>query len=201
MKKTMSVKEIVNIEKSFFDIDEKTNVAHIILSFDRPGDIFDTNYISGTPVLSDDFMDWIQSAFELVSPKYRIDLTVRFNDMSGYTGEQLSEIFRKNIDLEFKSKLNANRNRNKIAVGLVGIGVTFFIAMMLISRLWATDSVWKEIFIYMSDIATTVTFWEAMTILVVEQKEKRAYLRNLKHRFSAIAFEKQVAFEMRDRCD
>ena len=114
MKKTMSVKEIVNIEKSFFDIDEKTNVAHIILSFDRPSDIFDTNYISGTPVLSDDFMDWIQSAFELVSPKYRIDLTVRFNDMSGYTGEQLSEIFRKNIDLEFKSKLNANRNRNKI---------------------------------------------------------------------------------------
>ena len=112
------------------------------------------------------------------------------NDMSGYTGEQLSEIFRKNIDLEFKSKLNANRNRNKIAVGLVGIGVTFFIAMMLISRLWATDSVWKEIFIYISDIATTVTFWEAMTILVVEQKEKRAYLRNLKHRFSAIAFEK-----------
>lgn len=190
MKKTMSVKEIVNIEKSFFDIDEKTNVAHIILSFDRPSDIFDTNYISGTPVLSDDFMDWIQSAFELVSPKYRIDLTVRFNDMSGYTGEQLSEIFRKNIDLEFKSKLNANRNRNKIAVGLVGIGVTFFIAMMLISRLWDTDSVWKEIFIYISDIATTVTFWEAMTILVVEQKEKRSYLRNLKHRFSAIAFEK-----------
>ena len=42
--------------------------------------------------------------------------------------------------------------------------------------------------VYISDIATTVSFWEAMTILVVEQKEKRAYLKNLKSRFSSIRF-------------
>lgn len=150
--------------------------------------IIDGNRISKTPILSDDFTEQIESAFDLVSPKYKIDLTVRFSDMSGYTEEQFSEIFRKNIDLKCKRKFYAKRGKNKIAFGLIGIGVAFFLAMMLISRLWNTESVWKEIFIYVSDIATTVTFWEAMTILVVEQKEKRAYLRNLKTRFASMRF-------------
>ena len=46
----------------------------------------------------------------------------------------------------------------------------------------------KDIFVYISDIAATVTFWAVMTIFVVEQKEKRAYLKDLKSRFSAIHF-------------
>jgi len=186
----MIIKEIANIEKYFFDIDENVKIARIVLEFDRPEDIFDRNYITKTPVLSDDFSKWIGSAFDLVSPKYRIDLTVRFKDMGDYTEEGLSEIFRKNMDLEFKSKFAANRKKNHIAFSLIGVGVAFFLVMMLISRLWCTESVWKDIFVYISDIATTVTFWEAMTILVVEQKEKRAYLRNLRNRFSAIRFVK-----------
>jgi len=186
----MRIKEIANIEKSFFDIDENAKVARIVLEFDSPEDIFDKNYITKTQVLSDDFSEWIASAFELVSPKYKIDLTIRFKDMGDYTGDDLSEIFRKNIDLEFKSKFVANRKKNQIAYSLIGVGVALFFAMMLISRLWDTDSVWKDVFVYISDIATTVTLWEAMTILVVEQKEKRAYLRNLRSRFTEIRFVK-----------
>ena len=184
----MNIKEIINIEKSFFDIDDGAKIARIVLCFDKPYDIFDTNYISKTPVLSDDFIDWIGSAFKLVSDKYKIDLTVYFNDMCGYTEEEFADIFNKNIELEFKSSFKENRKRNKIAYSLIGIGIVLFLAMMLINRLWTTDSVWKDVFVYISDIATTVSFWEAMTILVVEQKEKRAYLKNLKSRFSSIRF-------------
>ena len=184
----MKIKEAANIEESFFDIDTVNNTAKIVLEFERPEDIFDTNYISKTPVLSDDFSEWIRSAFRLVSSKYKIDLTVRFDDMENYTEDELREIFRKNIDLEFKSNFIANRSKNRIAFSLIGIGVAFFMAMLLINNLWDSASVWKDVFVYISDIATTVTFWEAMTILVVEQKEKRAYLKDLRTRFSSIRF-------------
>ena len=184
----MKIKESANIEESFFDIDTVNNTAKIVLEFERPEDIFDTNYISRTPVLSDDFSEWIRSSFRLVSSKYKIDLTVRFNDMENYTEDELREIFRKNIDLEFKSNFIANRSKNRIAFSLIGIGVAFFMAMLLINNLWDSASVWKDVFVYISDIATTVTFWEAMTILVVEQKEKRAYLKDLRTRFSSIRF-------------
>ena len=184
----MKIRESANIEESFFDIDTVNNTAKIVLEFERPEDIFDTNYISKTPVLSDDFSEWIRSAFRLVSSKYKIDLTVRFDDMENYTEDELREIFRKNIDLEFKSNFIANRSKNRIAFSLIGIGVAFFMAMLLINNLWDSASVWKDVFVYISDIATTVTFWEAMTILVVEQKEKRAYLKDLGTRFSSIRF-------------
>ena len=133
-------------------------------------------------------MDWIRSAFELVSYKNKIDLTVRFDDMGKYSEDELADIFRKNIALEFKSKFAANRKRNRIAYSLIDIGAAFFMVMLLINNLWDSTSVWKDIFVYISDIATTVTFWEAMTILVVEQKERRSYLKNLSNRFSAIRF-------------
>ena len=188
----MKLKEIANIEKSFFDVDDEAKVARITLEFERAEDIFDENYISKTPVLSDDFIDWIGSVFTLVSDKYKIDLTVNFKDMGGYTEDNLSDIFRKNIELELKSRFKENRKRNRVAYGLIFVGVMFFFAMMLINRLWDTESVWKEIFVYISDIATTVTFWEAMTILVVEQKEKRAYIKNLRSRFSSIRFASNI---------
>ena len=184
----MNLKEIANIEESFFDIDEGDKTAKIVLEFRQPEDIFDKNYITKTPVLSDDFMEWIGSAFDLVPSKYKIDLAVRFEDMGQYDEEELRDVFRKNMELEFKSKFSASRRRNRVAYSLIGVGVAFFLAMMLVNNLWDSTSVWKDIFVYISDIATTVTFWEAMTILVVEQKEKRAYLKNLTSRFSAIRF-------------
>ncbi|MBQ9558229.1 MAG: hypothetical protein IJU94_06460 [Clostridia bacterium] len=187
----MNIKEIANIEKSFFSFDEAEKTANILLEFEKPEDILDTNCVTKTPVFSDEFMARIESVFELVSSKYKIDLTVRFDDMGGFTDEALNGIFRKNIDLEFKSRFIANRNRNRLALGLIASGIIFLLTMLLVSNLWKDESVWKDIFVYISDIVTTVTFWEAMTILVVEQKEKRSYLKNLKSRFSAIRFERK----------
>ena len=108
--------------------------------------------------------------------------------MGNYSGEELAGIFRKNIMLELVSKRDANRRRNRIAYSLVAMGLFFFAAMLLIDNLWTGKSLWRDIFVYTSDIATTVTFWEAVTILVVEQKENRSYIRNLADRFTSIQF-------------
>ena len=186
----MNIKEISQIDESFFEIDKDAKIAKIVLDFSNPDEIFDGEYITKTPLLCGYFTERLGNAFKLVSSRYKIDLTVRFDDLGEYSEEEMQEIFRKNFDLEFKSRFSENRKRNHIACNLIVIGLMFFMAMLLINNLWHSDSIWKEIFVYVSDIATTVTFWEAMTILVVEQKEKRDFLFDLRSRFSAIRFEK-----------
>ena len=63
--------------------------------------------------------------------------------------------------------------------------------MMIMNHLWVDGGVPKEVIGYIADIATTVTFWEAMTILIVENAERRSYLANLARRFESIAFRKK----------
>lgn len=104
--------------------------------------------------------------------------------------ESFFDIDKKNIELELRNRIKENRKRRSIAIGLIATGFMFFIVMMLVQRSWESGSVWKNIFIYTADIATTVTIWEALTILVVEQKENRAYLKDLGSRFSSIHFTK-----------
>ncbi|MGM9597616.1 MAG: hypothetical protein ACI3XO_07370 [Eubacteriales bacterium] len=180
-----------NIEEEFFEIDKEKQLARIRLSFDKVSDVFDVNYITKNPVLSDDFMEWIASAFSIIPSRYKIELSVSFGDYEGYTEEQLSDIFWKNIVLDFKSKRENQRKRNSIAYGLIAVGVVFFIGMILTELAWDTESVIKPIFSYVSDIATTVAFWEAMTILIVERQEQRSYLIAVEKRFSGVNFERQ----------
>ena len=134
-------------------------------------------------------MDWISSAFDFAPKKYKIDLSVSFKDLQGYDEDTLQIIFKKNIMLELKKNEGKAHSKNVIAYSLIGIGVAFFVAMLMINNLWTSGGLLKDIFSYVADIATTVTFWEAMTILVVESKERRSYMRNLLERFSKIHFE------------
>ena len=46
----------------------------------------------------------------------------------------------------------------------------------------------KEIISYIFDISVTVTFWEALTILIVENKEKRKTDIEILKRFKTIKF-------------
>lgn len=179
-----------HIEEDFFEIDKETKIAHVKLIFEKPSDIFDLNYISKLPVLSDDFLDWIGSAFQLIPLKYKIELTVEFNDLEGWDEERLSDVFKKNIMLEHRAVKSREKKKNIIACGLIGIGAVMFIAMILISRLWQADSLLKDIFFYLSDIATTVAFWEAMYILVVERGESGFHRKSLVYRFASIKFGK-----------
>ena len=180
-----------NIEEEFFEIDKEKKLAKISLSFDRVSEIFDLNYISKMPVLSDDFMEWITSAFSIIPSRYKIQVSISFGDYEGYSEQQLNDIFWKNIVLSAKSKRDSQRKRNSIAYGLIAAGIVLFAGMILTEIKWDTESVMKPIISYVSDIATTVAFWEAMTILIVERKEQRSYLISVEKRFAGVSFEKQ----------
>ena len=54
---------------------------------------------------------------------------------------------------------------------------------------WISESVWKDLFSYLFNIITTVSLYEAVTILSVEREEKMATIINLRKRFPAIHFE------------
>lgn len=177
-----------NIEEEFFETDKEKSLATIRLSFDKVSDVFDLNYISKQPVLSDDFMDWIESTFRILPSRYKIKLVVSFGDYEGYDEARLNDIFWKNILLDFKSRRDNQKKRNFLAYGLIAAGLVFFAGMLAIEFAWKDDSVLRTVFSYISDIATTVTFWEAMNILIVERREQRSYLKAIRKRFIGVEF-------------
>lgn len=177
-----------DLEKQFFDFDDKNKSVRIKLEFDKVSDVFNVNFMTKMPVISDDFISWLYSAFELTPNNYKTDISVRFKDMCGFTSEQLQEVFTKNMLLEYKKLRGESKRKKHIAFNLIGIGAVFFTAMVLIESLWTDGGFLSKIFSYFSDIATTVTIWEAMNILVVENKENRSYMRNIISRFGSIDF-------------
>lgn len=194
MKNRVSKKTLENfksIEEEFFEIHKERRLAVIRLSFDRVSDVFDLNYITRKPIMSDDFMEWITDAFSIIPSRYKIKLVISFKDYEGYSKEQLDDIFRKNIILFAKSKRDGQRKRHSIAYGLIAVGMVFFVGMLLTEITWETESIVKTIVSYISDIATTVAFWEAMNILIVEKREQRSYLMAVEKRFAGVTFEDQ----------
>ncbi len=184
----MIIEDYLNIENDFFELNSEEKIAYMNLYFDKPSDIMNKNSITKTPIFNDEFISWISKAFKRAPRGYRIDLNIEFKDFEGYDNESLCEIFKKNILLEVKAnKLEAD-GKNKTAFSLIIIGIIFFLAMLLINNLWKSGGVAKDIFSYIADIATTVTFWEAMTILVVNNKERRSYLKCLYNKFNKIEF-------------
>ena len=181
-------RDFKQIEKEFFDIDEETGTAKVCLHFVSPHELLDGNCMSKTALFNDDFEEWLQSAFAMIPSKYRIALEITFDDMAGYTPDQLTDIFRKNLMLSARSLFQSIRSRDRIALGLIAAGVLSFIAMMLFGRLWEAGSFWHEVFFYFLDIATTVMFWEAAGILLVENREHRATMKAFRERFDSIRF-------------
>lgn len=180
--------EFINVENEFYELDQENKKAIMRLEFNKVSDIFDMSLITKTPMLNDVFSDWVKCSFEYAPRKYKIDLDISFSDMEGYTSEEMKDIFLKNVYLEAKKTLRNVSLKNNIAYGLIVLGVLFFIAMMLINNLVKDGGIFKDIICYIMDIATTVTFWEALTILIVETKEKGDLGRNLMKRFDSINF-------------
>ena len=185
------IKEMLMVEEDFFELDKEKKIAKMKLHFPKPSSIFDENSLTKTPMLSDDFFDWVKLAIQYPPRNYKLDLDISFDDMEGYTSEALQDIFEKNVALEFKRLNRETNSKNLLAMGLILIGVLFFVLTMIMNRLWTGENLAKEIISYVADIATTVTFWEALTILVVENKEKRDSAVSLAKRFGDINFHKK----------
>jgi len=185
------VKEFKNIEEEFFELDHDNKIAYLKLEFNKVSEIFDVNAITKKPVLNDEFIDWVKSSFKYAPRKYKINLKVEFDDLEGYSEEDLNKIFMSNIMLEAKRIYNDTLDKNKIAFSLIGLGIVFFIIMLLVTNLWENGGIIKDIIKYIMDIGTTVTIWEAMSILIVENKENRNVNSNLIKRYDSISFIKK----------
>jgi len=185
------VKELLNIEEDFFDLDKENKIAHMKLEFDNPDSIFDKNSLTKIPIFTDDFIERIQAAFEYTPRGYKIDLDIAFADMDTYSEEDLKNYFTKNTLLEMQRSQRKMNTKKIIAWALVIMGVISLIFLLLFTTLWSNEGAVKDVFIYIFDIATTVTFWEALTILVVENTERNAYLKSLKKKFHSIKFHKK----------
>lgn len=182
------LKDITNIEQDFFEIDKKKKVARIVLDFEKPSDIFDTNYVSKIPVLSDDFLDRIDSAFRIIPKKYKIKLDICFDDMEGFDAAGLEKIFAKNMLLEHRSKVSARKRERNLAWSLIGLGMLLLFSTIFLNLFWQEESIRHEIILYVLDIASTVTFWEAFTILIVKRQEIFGDQKDLISRFAFISF-------------
>lgn len=183
-----NINELLNIEKEFYDFDEEKKEINFKLEFSEPEEIFDKNSITKVPVLSDEFFSWIQSSLEYTPNDYKLNIDIKFDDMKGYNEQQLKEIFNKNLQLEFKKNHRQKKSKDLIAYSLIAIGIVSLISMLLITWLWTQESLFRKIVTYVLDIATTVVIWEAMTMLLVENKERRSYLKNILIRFGSISF-------------
>ena len=185
----MKLKEWERIDDTFFEIDEKEKTAKIVLKYEKPEDILDRTCVSEIPLLRLETLGYFRNIFGKVSPKYKVDLTLRFDDFSDYTEEQLVDILKKNMAIELKSRMSASRSRDKLAYGFIAAGVLSFLLMFLVRCVWNSETVWNELFFYLFDIITTVSLYQAVTILGLERKEKLAVVKNLHDSFSAIHFE------------
>ena len=185
----MKLKEWERIDDTFFEIDEEEKIAKIVLKYEKPEDILDRTCVSETPLLRLETLEYFRYIFGKVSPKYKVDLTLRFDDFSDYTEEQLVDILKKNMAIELKSRMSASRSRDKLAYGFIAAGVLSFLLMFLVRCVWNSETVWNELFFYLFDIITTVSLYQAVTILGLERKEKLAVVKNLHDSFSAIHFE------------
>ena len=179
------------VEREFFDIDDESKRTNFNLEFSSPEDIFDPNLKSGVPALSDDFVEWLKEALEYSPKKYKIDLNVTFDDLGEYTEEELKFIFQKNMMLEYKKMKRNEFSKNRLAYSLIGVGIVLLISTFTILSMWKNIGLIYEIFSYILDIATTVVFWEALTILLVEGRERKFYLKQIITRFDKVVFKKK----------
>ena len=182
------LKRLERIESAFFDIDEAGKIAKMRLRFQSPSGVFDETQLSKIPIFQADFDGCLKSAFETIPSRYRIRLEVIFDDPEGYTADQLRDIFWKNMLLRAMSLAQSFRSRNRVAISLIAAGLVCFVAMMLIGNLWEAGSFWHEVFFYALDIMTTVLFWEAAGILLVENREQFKASRSYVERFESIHF-------------
>ena len=128
--------------------------------------------------------------FDYIPSKYKINLDIRLRDMKGMTDEDLHNLFSLNMMYEYRAKHVRSKHNDRTAFGLIGVGLLFFFGMLLMNRLWIADSVFRDVCTYLADIATTVTFWEALNILVVMKREQISDIEGLISRFASIHFAK-----------
>ena len=181
-------KALMSVHDDFFQLDKQKRLARIDLEFNTPSEIFSSAVQSGIPMMSEEFLAQLFNTFDLIPDRYKLDISVSFSDLEGYTEERLEEIFRKNLMLTLRILARKTRRRNRLVLFLCGIGLAFILFTVWLNRLWAGEGTVKEIVFFILDIVATVPFWGAMDIWLVEGSERRRTAAIIRKRFNSISF-------------
>lgn len=179
------------IEADFFEMDQNNRTALIRLKFEKPAEIFEPDVITKTPKMSEAFLEWITWSFDYVPDDYRLDIRVFLKDLEGYREDELTEICKKNILLETSSYRRKVWRLNRLALSLCALGMVIIFAYVGVNLWWDSDSIAKEIVIFVMDIAATVPFWSAADIYFVKNGEQRKKAANFARRLQAVTFHRQ----------
>ena len=136
-------------------------------------------------------MEFVHKSFYLAPSKYKVDLTVSFDDFEGYTDEDLYSIFKKNMVLSTKGIVKEMRMQDMLALSLCVLGFIIIFISILVSRLWKEGGLAKEIVAFLLEILSTVPFWSACDIYFVGNGAFRRKGRNYAKRFHGAHFIKE----------
>jgi hypothetical protein len=183
----------LNIEEEFFELDSEQNTALVRMEYEKPSDIIETSAATKTPRMSTGFLEEVIDKFDYLPMKYKLHFRVAFDDMDGYSEEQMKDICNKNLLLETKTRNRIARGHNRLALYLCLIGIVCILLSIWVNNIWTEENTLREIVVYVLDIAATVPFWAAMEIYFIDNSERRRKLVNLRKRFDGIEFRQKQA--------
>ena len=184
-------KALMSVHDDFFQLDRQQKLARIDMEFNTPSEIFSPVVQSGIPMMSEDFLAQLFNAFDYIPDRYKLDISVTFRDLEGYSEERLNEIFRKNIMLALRTLVQKTRRQNRLVLILCLIGLVFILLSAWLNRLWTDEGTGKDIVFFILDIVATVPFWGAMDIYLVDGSRRRKTAANIRKRFNSITFHRK----------
>lgn len=184
-------KALMSIHDEFFTLDKKKKLARINLEFESPSEIFSSVVQSDIPIMSEEFLLWLFNAFDFVPDRYKLDIGIFFSNLEGFTEERLEEIFRKNILLALRIRVQKVHRRNRLAMILCGIGLIFILLSVWLNRIWTDDGTVRKVLLFILDLVATVPFWGALNICLIDGSERRKTVANIRKRFNSISFHRK----------
>lgn len=185
--------EKISLE-TYFDICEDKNEATLNLKYEKPSDIFDPHFISKKPILSDDFLNEIYYALNVLPTKYYLNLNILFNDLEGYSIESLDDIFLSSIMMTNEEWIITDKKDSHLGYFFLGLGIIFLIIMFVLVGIVeqkinnADNKLWFRVLKYVLDILAMVMIWESVTIFFVKRNELRAKQISFNRRIKNITF-------------
>ena len=179
-----------DIEKQFFYFDEEKKVVCLSRAFEAPEEILDLNAHTKTPVMRQDFVEWLTGLFDYVPKKYKLDIEITLRDLGGFSEQELTDICRKNMILERKIQTRKANKQNILAFFLCTTGLSLVLLYIWLESVWISDGAINAVIMFILEILATVPFWGAIDIFLVGNGEQRTIVQLAKKRFHAITIKK-----------
>ena len=159
--------ERVSIEEEFVELDRNNHLANVSLHYENPSEIINDTVVTGTPMLKQEFVEYVLNVFDVIPDAYRLNIHVLFDRFDEFNEETLKNIFRKNVLLEGKIQKEKVRKQNRLAGSLCLLGLLFVLLSIIVNVYWKEETTFKEIALFVLDIAATVPFWSAADTYIV----------------------------------